>query len=1216
MPLNYKGYILNETGEEADWSEREVILHKQLIDQKMEKAVYDTNSSGRVDNADYDGTAVGVAADNTQDAITEVAAELADVGLRVEGYRDYNADPIPVPAEVEGRVFYDQSSKSMAYYNDIANTTMNMGRELWLRGVNNTGTTLTNGTVVDAVTVAGGVPEFVRADADSYSVNTVIGVVTEDILPGEEGEATYFGKVNEFNTANLIEGRAVYLDIIAGTLTSDRPEFPAKAILIGGCLRSHATEGSIVVIIQEDTYSYEFDGCIVEKQDTFIEVVGTQVFMDVEKKGGGDLPIQLGSDVRILNCTTGAGVNGRARVELNQGTATTPQKNIVHIELNGELPELHAAIAYPVVPFAIVSTTSIRDHATVAVEGPDANRRSTSAINHDGRGRISYLTERWAIESPKYTGVGITPTATITNLATDVLDLSVLAGIVYQTHRQDFPSLTVSTDGVYVANGPGGANGLVNYTKYSNLTEVCGYVNADITRNTNCRGHLVVFGAVNKKTSECKLYVNLPDSLYGGNDTSAYYDVDGSKVVTAPAELGYVAFLIAQIPYDLSSGGSTVAFINPTGRSEIINLLGTPLGITGGASGGGETYIPNLTQVLAVGSDAGGSPINNMAEGALASDAATVGQLNTATSNLVSTWAELKALAEAPSAGSVPIDIYVTGYIIVPDGATLSPAQSAFLHASGVIFDGDFTFDGAPIYFDVLNTSFSTVGATLTFLSNTQMNFKKVYFASLTTVGSGTIRYELLGPSSSTPTGTINLERGIWDNTADAWKPIFSHDMTGTAGDGRVFAKHDDTISAYGYLQYRVRVYDTGTGQYLSGMGGIFTTAISTAPMGVYNGSGVAVSYNADSNFLYLRVTTGGAPWRVEIDVLDSTAFLFVNEGLPAGLPDGPSWQAIDNAIALNRGFKNTTLTNSSLEGSFLGIGTTTEEAPDILARGGKALVSAEAMNYLENGNMFNLPKLSKGTRTYTGTTSAGKFNKLRIGGLVDYARFSVELDVEDYSATGGYQGFINVKIWVYNHPTGAYATTARQLTGEKAVTVDVTRHNDGSVVLQVYRTDGVSMARNYSVWCNLRGMNQGTAIVPSVLDSLCTAYTDDINDPALGTKVWTTRLPLGLLLTDTLTIDPNPTFLNGWAVYAGSPKHIEKDGTGMCSIEMLVTGTNATSDTMCVLDSAFWPRTNVEVSSIQTSGTAVTTVTASGNILCTSRTNWVRILVVYRVPN
>ncbi|MCP5006612.1 MAG: hypothetical protein GY941_22120 [Planctomycetes bacterium] len=461
------------------------------------------------------------------------------------------------------------------------------------------------------------------ARGDSYNENWVLGVATNDAVVGGIVGFLKKGVIEGVDTSLLDAKVPLYICETPGQLTDERPPYPCKPYIIGTVIVKDAVNGVIGVDIQPDQYQHQFDGCIVEKHDYTIVVEGTKVFCDVEKDGGGDLPIQLNSSVAILDCTTGEGVGGKARVELIQGTSDTLVENLVHIarDVNGD-PQLYTTASYPTHSgFAIVGTISINDYATVTSVGAMQNRRTTSAISHGGNGQNQHLIERFSIEPPKW-DEGCTPTAAInTGANPDIMNLSTLAGVVYQTHRQTMPALSVVTNGIYVANGSGGSS-LDNFVKLNNLYDAAGYTsNSTESRDTTARGVLVVFGCINKTTAECKLFVNLPRDLYGTNSNqidNCYYDTSNTADFTVPDELSKTAFLIAQVPYYIS--GNSISFNTLPGTDEIINLLGTPIGRRGGASGTGS-FTPNIGQVLTEGTDAQTQKIENLGDATADGDA-------------------------------------------------------------------------------------------------------------------------------------------------------------------------------------------------------------------------------------------------------------------------------------------------------------------------------------------------------------------------------------------------------------------------------------------------------------------------------------------------------------------------------------------------------------------------------------------------------------------
>ncbi len=524
----------------------------------------------------------------------------------------------------EGRIFYE--GKTLRFYNDKPDLIMQLGRTLSSRYRNDTGGFVGKGKVLYIKEVpTPGVISCQLASASSYNENWVVGVAATDSNDGELFEFMLKGFIPGVDTSTWDYSVPLYLSATPGEIVDERPLYPAKPIVIG-TVGVQSVSGVLGVNVGRDDYQSQFDGCVVEKQDYTIVVEGTQVFCDVEKVGGGDLPVQLQSMTRLLNCTTGTGVGGKARVELLQGTATVEQSSLVYVDLDpsGDA-RLQVTSGYPATSsFAIIGTIIIGDYTTVTNEGVWADRRTTSAIYHDGNGQQQHLIERWAVESPKwYTGCN--PTATIdTGPTPDVLDLSMAAGEAYQTHKHDVPAMSVSVNGIYVANGPGGSS-LERFTKVNNLHSVLGYTsNSSESRDTTARGSIVIFATVSRETSECKLYVNLPNDLYGTGgqqEDNCYYDLNNTADYTVPESLRYTAFLVARIPYLLQN--NDVSFSNPTGTNEILNLLGLPIGISGGASGT-SAFVPNLTQVLTQGNDAGNHQMKNVSDPTDPQDATTM----------------------------------------------------------------------------------------------------------------------------------------------------------------------------------------------------------------------------------------------------------------------------------------------------------------------------------------------------------------------------------------------------------------------------------------------------------------------------------------------------------------------------------------------------------------------------------------------------------------
>lgn len=123
---------------------------------------------------------------------------------------------------------------------------------------NETGTTLTKGTVVYINGVAGNTPLAAKALAtqDSTSAQT-LGVLDADINNNQSGNVILVGQVTGLDTSSYTEGVQLYLSgTTAGTYTSTKTLAPTHLVYVGIVTRAHATQGVIEVKIQN---GYELD---------------------------------------------------------------------------------------------------------------------------------------------------------------------------------------------------------------------------------------------------------------------------------------------------------------------------------------------------------------------------------------------------------------------------------------------------------------------------------------------------------------------------------------------------------------------------------------------------------------------------------------------------------------------------------------------------------------------------------------------------------------------------------------------------------------------------------------------------------------------------------------------------------------------------------------------------------------------------------------------
>jgi hypothetical protein len=131
------------------------------------------------------------------------------------------------------------------------NAVLQIGQEQVIRVLNNTGSTLQNGKVVYITGAQGNRPTAAYAQANSeVTSESIIGVLTEDILNNQEGFATTNGIVHDIDTSTFTDGAMIYLSsTVPGGITATEPTAPDHRVVLGYVIRAHATVGQIFVAI-------------------------------------------------------------------------------------------------------------------------------------------------------------------------------------------------------------------------------------------------------------------------------------------------------------------------------------------------------------------------------------------------------------------------------------------------------------------------------------------------------------------------------------------------------------------------------------------------------------------------------------------------------------------------------------------------------------------------------------------------------------------------------------------------------------------------------------------------------------------------------------------------------------------------------------------------------------------------------------------------------
>lgn len=207
-------------------------------------------------------------------------------------YIDFtNLEEADYPSFLEGRLFYDSGNHALAYYNDEADVTLQIGQEEFLRVRNNTTGTITNGSLVYITgSHANAAPSIDLAIATGDVESAVAGFATHDIEASTFGYVTTFGLVRNVPTSGINAGSEIYLsNTTSGTFTDTSPTVPNYSMPVGYVIREHATNGSILAFIGK----HKLGGGDLKSEATAI-LSGVPFVTTVADNNGGGLTTSTG----------------------------------------------------------------------------------------------------------------------------------------------------------------------------------------------------------------------------------------------------------------------------------------------------------------------------------------------------------------------------------------------------------------------------------------------------------------------------------------------------------------------------------------------------------------------------------------------------------------------------------------------------------------------------------------------------------------------------------------------------------------------------------------------------------------------------------------------------------------------------------------------------------------------------------------------------------
>jgi cytoskeletal protein CcmA (bactofilin family) len=165
---------------------------------------------------------------------------------------------------------------------------------------NLTGSTLHRGNVVYIVdSFNNNVANVALAKADSSATMPAIGLIHEDVAPGQEGVAVAYGKVSGIDTLGFTEGQTVYVsNTSAGHIMNSKPYGLGDQIQnVGICIRVHKNNG--VVFVTGVGRSNDIPNAPISSAPNYVYVNETN--NDMKKIAPEDLLTKLQTLEQVVN---------------------------------------------------------------------------------------------------------------------------------------------------------------------------------------------------------------------------------------------------------------------------------------------------------------------------------------------------------------------------------------------------------------------------------------------------------------------------------------------------------------------------------------------------------------------------------------------------------------------------------------------------------------------------------------------------------------------------------------------------------------------------------------------------------------------------------------------------------------------------------------------------------------------------------------------------
>jgi hypothetical protein len=360
---------------------------------------------------------------------------------------EFNTSYTETGSEIAGSLYHNKNFYTLNYKNGLNGVVLQLNQETVLPFYNNTGSTITNGSVIRPTggTLVGGIIyatfELAKADIWENCEGTLL-MATHDIENNSVGLGTKFGFVNGIDTSGYSPGDELWLSAtIAGAVQNTAPGPPYYDIKIGGPSRIDASNGQIgfnpTTVISDTTLNF-FNGTFREPFDFRVSSNGTTVTGSIEPSNGHD------DMTPYFNAEQGRfDTSPAATITLTHGTDTAPVTNYVYIPESTGVLTLSTTSWPSGIQFIPVAEVLLVSAATTKLEGGARRNQNWNNETFDtttNQGHLEHI-GRWIRFQPAsyVPNTGTAATLNGTGTLTDVYVAS-NAGDIMQFHQATFPA--------------------------------------------------------------------------------------------------------------------------------------------------------------------------------------------------------------------------------------------------------------------------------------------------------------------------------------------------------------------------------------------------------------------------------------------------------------------------------------------------------------------------------------------------------------------------------------------------------------------------------------------------------------------------------------------------------------------------------------------------------------------------------------------------------